>query len=162
MKAEMTTHVLCVLAATFAVIATTVNLSAQAADSFAGVWRLNVAKSTYEAGPAPKISTNRLEKSADGWKGTQEQIDAQGKLLRLEATFEFDGREYPVVGLPNVTWTFTAITEYVYEQVAKRDGKVILKSRNVVSTDGKTRTETRVVTNAEGRTFTNSLVWEKQ
>jgi hypothetical protein len=39
---------------------------AQAADNQAGTWKLNVAKSKYSPGPAPKEGTLTIESQADG------------------------------------------------------------------------------------------------
>ena len=40
--------------------------AAQAADNFLGTWTLNIAKSKYDPGPAPKSQTTVLERTADG------------------------------------------------------------------------------------------------
>ena len=44
------------------------HLSAQRPDAWAGTWVLNLAKSTYELGPAPKSAVSMLEPTPSGWK----------------------------------------------------------------------------------------------
>ena len=42
-------------------VASSVSSTAQAPDPFAGSWKLDVAKSTYKPGPAPKSVTVAIE-----------------------------------------------------------------------------------------------------
>jgi len=46
-----------------------VNASAQATDPRLGTWKLNVAKSKYEPGPAPKSLTVKIESAGLGREG---------------------------------------------------------------------------------------------
>jgi hypothetical protein len=66
-----------VLAAFFAVLAGAA--FAQAADSKVGTWKLNVAKSKYSPGPAPKSGTSRIEAAGAGTKVTVDQVLADGR-----------------------------------------------------------------------------------
>jgi hypothetical protein len=127
-----------------------------------GTWKLNVAKSTYELGPAPKSAISRLEPSQDGWKASQDGVDAQGTSTHVETTVGFDGKDYPVAGVANTTWAFTRIDDHTYTLVAKRNGTVTTTTRTVVSPDGKTRTSTTTGKNAQGQTMKNVAVYERQ
>ncbi len=102
-----------------AAVATGASLPAQTVDAWAGVWKLNLAKSTYELSPAPKSAISRLEPSPDGWKVSQDAVDAQGTAAHVETTVRFDGKDYPVTGVANTTWALTRIDDHTYTLVAK-------------------------------------------
>ena len=64
----------------FALLAEDVrNLSAQGNDPRVGTWKLNVAKSKYDPGPAPQSQTLKVEAVGKGEKITSEAIAADGK-----------------------------------------------------------------------------------
>jgi hypothetical protein len=74
------------------------SLSAQAADPTAGTWELNVAKSKFSPGPAPKSLTRTFEASGTDVKYTAKGMDAEGKPTLVEFTAKYDGKDYPVTG----------------------------------------------------------------
>ncbi|OFV90845.1 MAG: hypothetical protein A3G76_05130 [Acidobacteria bacterium RIFCSPLOWO2_12_FULL_65_11] len=155
-----------VLTTALAGIATLAGLSAQAVDAWAGTWKLNLAKSRYALGPAPRSAVSRLEPSEDAWKVSQDTIDAQGQPTHVEATVRFNGRDYPVTGTAlgnaKVTWALTRIDDHTYASIVKRDGTVTSMARTVVSPDGKIRTTTTTGKNALGQMATNVAVYERQ
>src|SRR5438132_1454470 len=63
------------LLAVFALLTVT----AIAADTLVGTWKLNVAKSKYSPGPAPQSNTIKFEAVDGGIKLTADGVDAQGK-----------------------------------------------------------------------------------
>src|SRR5713226_3380917 len=77
------------------------NVSAQASDPRVGTWKLNVAKSKYNPGPAPQSQTLKVEASGKGEKVTSEVVGADGKTTKAEYTANFDGKDYPITGNPN-------------------------------------------------------------
>lgn len=52
-------------------------------DSWAGTWKLNLAKSKYDLGAAPKSAISKLDPSGGGWNMSQDVIDAQGRRRML-------------------------------------------------------------------------------
>src|ERR1700746_2544423 len=77
--------------------------AALAADNYLGSWTLNVAKSKYDSGPAPKSLTVRLEAVAGGRvRETGDRVNADGSRTQWEWTANFDGRDYPVKGDPDI------------------------------------------------------------
>ena len=66
-----------------------------AGDPALGTWKLNVAKSKYSPGPAPKSSTVTYEAVGDAVKRTGEGIAADGKKTGFSYTAKFDGKDYP-------------------------------------------------------------------
>jgi len=132
-------------------------------DPSMGIWKLNVAKSKYSPGPAPKSQTVKYEPWENGFKVSIDTVDAQGKPGHSEYAGKYDGKEYPWTGNPNAdTATVKKIDDRHYESVWKKDGKVTVTIKNVVSADGKTRTVTHTGKDAQGRTVSNVQVYDKQ
>ena len=131
-------------------------------DSWHGSWTLNLAKSTYNASPAPKNGISRLTPAAGGAMHlVQEQITADGTARRIETTTPFDGKDHPVASLPGVTYALTRVNDFIYVLLAKEKGIVSSTTLTVVSSDGNTRTSTTVAVNAEGRTVANIAVYDR-
>jgi hypothetical protein len=155
---------------TFMLLAITVAVSvlilgsiAQAADNQVGTWKLNVAKSKYSPGPAPKEGILTIESQADGLKFTIHGTDAEGKTVHMEFSPKYDGKDYPATGMPGAdSISLRKIDDYAIETVSKKGGKPLMTTRSVVSTDGKTRTATQEGTNAKGERVNNTIVYEKQ
>lgn len=135
-----------------------------AQDSNIGTWKLNVAKSKFNPGPAIKSQTLKIEPwGADGVTFTSDGMDADGKPVTFEFQAKYDGKDMPVKGTPEFdTLAYKRIDANTIEATAKLKGKVIGTSRAVVSADGKTRTLTQTGTNAKGEKINNTLVYEKQ
>src|SRR5437870_2364867 len=73
-----------------------------AADSNIGTWKLNVAKSKFSPGPAPKSQTLKIEAwGTDGVKFTSDGIDADGKPTHAEFQAKYDGKFVPFKGNPD-------------------------------------------------------------
>jgi len=134
------------------------------ADPQVGVWRLNVAKSTYSPGPAPKSATTTIEAAGTGVKLIVDQVYADGTKRHWEFTSNNDGKDSPVTGNnPDAdTVARTRINATTVQSVLKKGGKVTVTQTSVVSADGKTRTVTMKGVNAAGQTVNNVAVYEKQ
>jgi hypothetical protein len=140
-----------------------VGLSAQASDPRIGTWKLNVAKSKYSPGPAPRSNTLKIEASGQGEKVTAEGVDAAGTPTKTQYTANFDGKDYPLTGPQNAdTVSLKRIDARTTERTDKKGGKVVMTFTRVVSQDGKTMTVTIKGTDAQGQTVSNVNVWEKQ
>jgi len=133
-------------------------------DPQVGVWKLNVAKSKYSPGPAPKSSTTTIEAVGTGAKFVVDQVLADGTTRHWETTSSYDGKDSPVTGNnPDAdTMARTRINATTVETISKKGGKVTITQRSVVSADGKTRTITTTGTNASGQKVNNVGVYEKQ
>ncbi|MCI0423757.1 MAG: hypothetical protein L0312_31840 [Acidobacteria bacterium] len=154
---------LTLLAITVAVSVLVLGSIAQAADNQAGTWKLNVAKSKYSPGPAPKEGTLTIESQADGLKFTIHGTDAEGKAVHFEMSPKYDGKDYPMTGNPDADMiSMKKINDHTIETVSKKGGKPMLTVRSVVSKDGKTRTSTQKGTNAKGQKVSNTIVYDKQ
>jgi len=140
------------------------SLSAQTTDPRVGTWKLNVAKSKYDPGPAPQSQTLKVEASGKGEKITSEVVAADGKRTTTTYTANFDGKDYPITGsaLGADKVSLKRIDARTSERTDKKNGKPVVTIRRVVSADGKTMTATSKGTNAEGKPMNNVAVFEKQ
>jgi hypothetical protein len=139
-------------------------------DPLIGTWKMNVAKSKYSPGPAPKSGTTKISAVPGGIRLVTNGVNADGKATVGQYTAKFDGKDYPikstVAGKPNPNAadaeSVKKIDDHTYEVTAKRKGEVLNVTRWVISADGKTRTNTVTGKNAEGQTVDNTIVFEKQ
>ena len=138
--------------------------SAQPKDPFVGSWRLNIAKSKYSPGPAPKSQTSTYETAGQGYKISVKSEPASGSAQEWSYTSNLDGKDTPITGNnPNAdTTAVKRIDAQTLESVMKKGGKVTMTQRNVVSADGKTRTVTTTGTDGQGQKVNNVVVFEKQ
>jgi hypothetical protein len=136
---------------------------ALAGDNWIGTWKVDVAKSKYSPGPAPRSATLKYESTPAGIRLSTEIVDAEGKLTRGGFTAKFDGKEVPLAGNPNAdTGSPRRIDDNTYENVWKKAGKVTITARGVVSADGKTLTITQTGTDVQGRAVDNTVVFDRQ
>jgi hypothetical protein len=127
-----------------------------------GVWKLNEAKSKFPPN-AVKNNTVAYEADGDSIKVTVDGVDAAGKPIHNEWTGKFDGKQYPLTGDPTAdTRSYKMVDEHTTELTNKKDGKVTLSGRIVISADGKSRTITVSGTDAEGKKLKYSAAYDKQ
>jgi hypothetical protein len=132
-------------------------------DAFGGTWILNVAKSKYAPGPAPKTQTVVYETTKDGVKVTSKGTDAAGNPTLTSYAATYDGKDVPVTGNPDYdTISVKRVDPQTLQFTRKRAGKVVQTGTSVVSKDGKTRTVTAVGVNAKGQKINNVTVFEKK
>jgi hypothetical protein len=137
---------------------------AQATDSQVGTWKLNVAKSKYSPGPAPKSASTKIEAAGTGTKVIVDQTLADDTTRHYEFTANYDGKDSPMIGNnPDADMVArTRINANTIQTVNKKGGKVTTTQTSTVSADGKTRTVTTKGVNAAGQTVNNVAVYEKQ
>ena len=151
------------LATTLLLVALVFNVSAAPADEHSGTWKMNPAKSNYSPGPAPKSITVKIVSDADNMKLTSDGIDAAGKPTHVEYTAKFDGKDYPITGIPNAdTIALERLDASTIRSTTKKGDQVVMTVTSVISKDGKTRTATFKGKNAEGLDVNNVVVYDKQ
>ena len=134
-----------------------------AADNWMGTWKLNVEKSNYSPGPAPKSLTLKYEASEGGIRHTSDGVNAESKATHSEYSSRFDGKDVPYEGNPNADTAAPKKTDdNSFEAVWKKGGKVTATLKAVVSKDGKTLTLSQTGKNAKGESVNNTAVFEKQ
>jgi hypothetical protein len=133
-------------------------------DPQVGMWKLNLAKSKYSPGPAPKSATTKIEAAGAGTKVTVDQTMADGTMRHFEFTTNYDGKDSPVVGNnPDADMIArTRVNANTVQSINKKAGKITTTQTSVVSSDGKTRTVTTKGVNAAGQQVDNVTVFEKQ
>jgi len=138
-------------------------VSAQGPDPALGTWRLNVAKSKYSPGPAPKSGTATFSAAGQGIKVVVEGAAATGDKTRFEYTANFDGKDYPMTGNPEADMvSIKRVNPTTVESMFKKGAKTMLTNTRVVSADGKTMTVTSKGTDSKGQTVNNVQIFEKQ
>ena len=136
---------------------------AQAPDPAAGTWSINLAKSKFSPGPAPKSQTLKYEATEGGVKLSVDIVNASGESSHSEYSAKYDGKDYPVTGNPNAdTISLKRIDSHSFEAQWKKDGKPTMTVRTTISKDGMTRTSVQTGKNAQGQEVKNTTVYDKQ
>jgi hypothetical protein len=110
--------------------------------SVVGTWKLDVKKSSFGKGPAPKSGRLVITDDKDTslkWKYTE--VGADGKAETMSYAGAFDGKQHPVTGAPTM-YKSAAFTR-------TPSGEIDI---TWTKADGSTETETSTV---EGNTMTN-------
>jgi hypothetical protein len=128
-----------------------------------GTWKLNLAKSKYQQGQAPKSATLVYEAAGAGIKVTVDQVPADGPAIHYAYTANYDGKDVPVVGSPNGdTAARTRVNATTTKLVNKKGGNILSTLTLVVSADGKTLTITTTGQDAKGQKIDGVAVYDKQ
>ena len=143
--------------------AAAVILAAQGADPIIGTWELNVAKSKYTPGPAPKSETRTYIVAGPDIEASSKGVDGTGKPTAASWTVNYDGKDHPETGNPNAdTLSLKRVNAFSAEFTQKRAGKVVITGTRTISPDGKVMTITSKGTNARGQTINDVEVFEKR
>ena len=127
-----------------------------------GSWKLNEAKSKFDAG-APKNTSVVYEASGDSVKVTVDGVSSDGKATHTEWTGKFDGKDYPVTGDGAAdARSYKRINANTLAMTNKKDGKPTITGHITISPDGKTRTVTTTQTLANGTKARVTSVYDKQ
>jgi len=130
-------------------------------NAFVGTWKLNVAQSKYNPGPAPQSSTRTWD--AKGMVMVN-AVNAVGKPMSYGYTIMDDGKDHSTMGaIPNGADKITSkkIDADTYQADFTKAGEHVETTTFKLSNGGKTLT-----IHAKGKTdkgdFDNLQVWEKQ
>ena len=138
-------------------------VAAQTADNFLGTWKLNVAKSKYDAGQAPKALTVTFEKAGAAVKITAKGTAANGTPINTVYTPTYDSKDVPVTGSPDYdTASLKMLDANTRHTVRKKGGKEVQVVHSVLAKDGKSFTATTTGVNAKGAKVNSTAVFEKQ
>jgi hypothetical protein len=137
--------------------------AAQATDPIVGTWELNVAKSKFSPGPAPKSETRTYVMAGEDIKATSTGVDGTGTPTAGEWTINYDGKDRPQTGNPNAdSLSLKRVDAFTAEFTQKKAGKVVITGTRTISKDGKVLTITTKGTNAKGQTIHDVEVFEKR
>jgi hypothetical protein len=152
-----------ILASLAGVIAFAASPQAQAPKGLEGTWKLNVAKSKFSPGPAPKSMTITYSPAGtDGMKIVVDVTPADGAAQHWEMTANYDGKDAPVTGNPLADMiAMKKVNAVTGESTFKKDGKVTATNVRKLSADGKTLTITSTGTTADGKPRKDVQVFDK-
>ena len=163
-REEVEVRVLCTRSARLFAMILGATVAVWAADSTLGTWKLNVARSKFNPGPAFQSETRIYEATPEGVKVTIKTIEGDGKAVTIEYPANYDGKFYPVSGSggPADAIALRRINVYQAESTLMHGTSVVATARRVVSEDGKTMTITYKGSDPIGRQVDMTLVYEKQ
>jgi len=138
--------------------------TAQSKDPAYGTWKLNVAKSKFSPGPAPKESTLTVEADGPGRKVAVAGVAADGTPVKWGYSGSFDRKEVKVTGSnPDAdVVSLRRIDANSTRTTYKKAGKQTLVNGVAVSADGKTMTVVQSGVNAKGEPVKNTLIFDRQ
>jgi hypothetical protein len=137
--------------------------TALAADPVVGTWKLNLAKSTFSPGPAPKSQTRTYAESPQGTTLTIKTTAANGKESTSTLTFKDDGKPYPVSGNPDFEMvSVTRVDASTVHSTQTKAGAAVGTGVRTVSKDGKTLTFKQKGTHADGGKYDDVSVYDRQ
>jgi hypothetical protein len=150
-------------ATTLLLVALAVNVAVAAADQHSGTWKMNPAKSKYSPGPTPKSITLKVDADENNIKINADGTDADGSPTHVEYSAKFDGKDYPVTGLPYAdAVSVKRIDTNTIQATLKKAGLVVMTVTSTVSNYGKMRTSIFKGKDAQGRDVNNVVVYDKQ
>lgn len=134
------------------------------ADTSAGTWKYNAAKSKIPSAHPIKSETVVREATPDGGlKISSTRELANGTVVKFSYTVKDDGKPYPVKGAPYDTISVKRVDANTTSfEARKTGGKLHLTGQTVLSQDGKTLTQTAKGTNAAGEPVASTIVFDKQ
>jgi len=137
--------------------------TAVAADAAAGTWKLNLGKSTFSPGPAPKSQTRIYAESAQGMTVIVKTTAADGKESTTNLTFKEDGKPYPASGTPDFDMvSVVRVDALTIHSTQMKAGATIGTAVRTVSKDGKTLTFSQKGTHATGGKYDDVSVYDRQ
>jgi hypothetical protein len=133
---------------------------------FLGTWKLNLDKSMFPAGQAPKSQTRTVTADGDTVKYSFEGVGADGKPTSYGFSTKYDGKPMPITGngMPygadviSIKNAGTGKTTATLEKA----GKTVATATAEVSKDGKTLTIVTKGPGADGKPSTIKSVYDKQ
>jgi hypothetical protein len=137
--------------------------TALAADAVVGTWKLNLAKSTFSPGPAPKSQTRVYSESAQGMTVIVKTTAADGKESSTTLTYKEDGKPYPASGSPDFDMvSVTRVDAFLTHSTQMKAGATVGTAVRTVSKDGKTLTFAQKLTHANGAKYDDVSVYDRQ
>jgi hypothetical protein len=131
-------------------------------DPISGTWKLNLAKSKFDPGPAPQSTTAVIKVENDVETFSSDGMDAAGHATHTEFTAKFGGPDVPVTGIPYAdTIALKRIGPKQIIGTYKKGGKVTVTVHVVVSADGKSRRLTYDGKNMDGKAVHDDVVYDK-
>lgn len=137
---------------------------AQDKDPANGTWKLNVAKSKFSPGPAPKEMTLTIESAGPGRHVEVSGVAGDGTAMKWGYSGNFDSKDIRVTGSnPDADIVMLKrLSPTTTRSTWKKDGKRTLVNGVSVAADGKSLTVAASGVNAKGQTVKNTFVFDRQ
>jgi|SRR5579863_3030686 hypothetical protein len=137
--------------------------AALAADPVFGTWQLNLQKSKFSPGPAPKSMTRVYAESGPGTITLTIKTATADGTNTTTYTYKDDGKPYAVNGNGDAEMaSVTRVDALTVSFKQMRGGAVTATGVRTVSKDGKTLTVAQKGTHANGAKFDDVMVYDKQ
>ena len=131
-------------------------------DPMSGTWKVNLAKSKFDPGPAPKSLTATIKVENDTETFMSEGTDAAGNATHVMFTAKFGGPDAPVTGIPYAdTVSVKRVKPHHIVATMKKGGKVTMTVHVVVAEDGKSRRLTYEGKNEKGKAVHDAVVYDR-
>ncbi len=128
--------------------------------SFAGTWKLNLAKSDIP----PVTKSQVLTLDTDGFHVAirAELVNDQSETLVISVQGQLDGQDYPVQGTPFAdTVSYRLLNPHTIEGLAKKNGRVCVRETAVLTQDGHVIRVTYLSYDERGNTHTSHGVFDR-
>ena len=128
-----------------------------------GTWVLDPARSSYDPGPAPRSQTVIYTQIGRGVRVTGQGLTADGKPIRTEFSYSFDGREHPARGFAD--WTSLKaeqINANTIQYTRFLKGDEVQTVTRTISSDGRTATVRVKGIDAQDRKVDNTQIYTKK
>ena len=137
--------------------------AADADDPILGTWKLNLSKSKYIPGPAPRSQTRTYRQKQGEIFVTIQTVDAHGQRQpAIEFQERYDGKESPVKGSAlGDTLALKRINNYLAEATVLHSGMVVAVTRRIITDNGKTLMLIYQETSSE-HPVDNVIVYDRQ
>lgn len=137
--------------------------AADRVDPVIGTWTLNVDKSKYHDGAAPKSMTRTYSAGATGTDMKVTGVAADGTPISQTATLTYDGKDCAITGASAYnTLSLTKINGSTIKSQLKQDGKVVGHATRTISAKGKVMTLSTALATPKGGTTHDVAVFDRQ
>lgn len=152
-----------ILTMTILIAGLAIFVAAATADEHSGTWKLNPTKSKYSPGPGLKNLTENVALDEKSYKVDANGTAADGTPVHIGFNARFDGKEYPMIGVP---WANTVSVKWIDahtpQMLQRKGGEVTMVITCKVSGNRKTRTCTLKGWNEQGHKVNNVVVFDRQ
>jgi hypothetical protein len=132
-------------------------------DRYVGAWKQNLTKSHYQGPSVSSPSILEISRVGEAEEWCAQGTDAEGKPFRFGYTALFDGKLYPVEGVPFFSDVALRLVDHnTVEGIWWKNEKIVRIDRRLLSDDARTLTYTAKGTLADGKTVVAVMVFEKQ
>jgi hypothetical protein len=134
--------------------------------AFVGTWKLNLDKSKFAAGMAPKSLTRTASADGDTVTYKFEGVGPDGTAFSFGYASKYDGKDSEITGTGAPYGAdhiaIKQLNSHQLSATSKKGGKVVGTTSATVSHDGKTLTLNSKGTGADGKPMKSVSVYDKQ